>query len=286
MNKTEIPWTDRTWNVSTGCTKKSEGCRNCYAKTLHDMRHKAYKEGKRVPEQYAVPFEKVMLHYDRLKLPNWKTPQKVFVNSMSDLFHHDISFVFISRVMESIKANDKHVFQVLTKRAEQMRKYFKIPPEEDIIKNLWLGVTAENQETADERIPILLDTPAAIRWVSIEPMLEEIDLRSLITFSNGRLTVRCDSLTGQIWHQSSLFGEDYDHDYKTEPEDKKIDWVVVGCESGKNRRPCKIEWIENIVEQCKSAGVPVFVKQIEIGGRVIKDVKQFPQHLQIQEFPR
>jgi protein gp37 len=283
MSKTKIAWTDRVWNPVTGCTKISEGCKNCYAKTVHDMRHKAYKQGKRVPEQYAVPFENPMIHSDRLMLPNWKTPQKVFVNSMSDLFHEDVPDQFILQIIRQIRDMnllDDHVFQVLTKRPERMHEllprirytngiFFLVASQEDVpmdypmygwkwndapLESLWLGVTAENQKAADERIPLLLDTPAAIRWVSVEPMLEEVEL------------------TFQIW------GEGYSAN--------RLDWVVVGCESGKNRRPCKLEWIESIVEQCKDANVAVFVKQIELNGKVFKAVKKFPQHLQIQEFPK
>lgn len=265
MSKTKISWTDRVWNPVTGCTKISTGCANCYAKTVHDIRHKAYLEGKKVPMQYAVPFENLMMHYYRLKLPKWKTTQRVFVNSMSDLFHEDVPELFIGQVFDKIAQSNDHVFQVLTKRPARMRRFLKFihhyTKSENIYTNTWLGVTAENQKTADERIPILLDTPAAIRWVSIEPMLEHISLKGF------------DGKTYRPWLDAVAY-------------DCLIDWVVVGCESGANRRPCKLEWIESIVEQCKDANVPVFVKQIEIGGKVVKDVEKFPQHLQIQEFPK
>lgn len=305
MGKTGISWTDRVWNPVTGCNKISAGCKNCYAKTVHDMRHEAYKAGKRVPEQYAVPFEKVMLHYNRLKLPNWKKPQRVFVNSMSDLFHEDVPDGFISEVFGLIAVN-KNIFQILTKRADRMSlllnnnefrfksclnaacrtwELYESIKTRYPFNNLWLGVTAENQAAADQRIPILLDTPAVVRWVSIEPMLEGINIEKYI----GNFTLRCDCGFHKSEDELCYYGGPY---YVCPKCDAKCDllpalnWVVVGCESGKNRRPCKIEWIESIVQQCKGAGVSVFVKQIEIGGKVVKDINQFPQHLQIQEFPR
>ena len=124
------------------------------------------------------------------------------------------------------------------------------------VKNIWLGVSIENQQTADERIPLLLQTPAAVRWLSIEPLLDTINLDPVQMMDNrnrGRAV---------------------------------IDWVVVGCESGAKKRECKIEWIESIVEQCKQADIPVFVKQIQINSNVVKDIQQFPLHLRVREYPR
>lgn len=274
---TKIAWTDKVWNIVTGCTKISTGCANCYAKTVHDMRHHALLKGANLPFQYTEPFEKIMLHPERItKLEGTHyqhSIRKIFVNSMSDLFHVDVPFDFIRRLYRTMLRPQRYAFQILTKRPLIMKAFYDwMKMELEVIEQfsmeshkwryyqerIWLGVSAENQETADTRIPILLDTPAAIRWVSIEPMLEEMDIQVYLGNYHS-----CDGYVP-----------------------KQLDWVVVGCESGKNRRPCKIEWIESIVDQCKDAGVPVFVNQIEIGGKVVKDVKKFPEHLRIQEFPR
>jgi protein gp37 len=123
-----IEWTDATWNPVVGCTKVSPGCKNCYAKTLHDLRHKAHGEGKKVPAQYAHPFEVVQLMPDRLTDPlSWRKPRKVFVNSVSDLFHKDVPDEFLDWVFAVMALAPRHTFQVLTKRADRMREYMTNP---------------------------------------------------------------------------------------------------------------------------------------------------------------
>lgn len=161
---TKIQWAQETWNPVTGCTKISEGCLNCYAERM----------AKRFWDR---PFSKVMCHEDRLDQPShWRNPRRIFVCSMSDLFHPDVPEDFIFAVFNKMMLTGWHTYIVLTKRPERMAKfcnsrYFKPP-----IPNIWLGVTAENQARADERIPILLETPAAVHFVSVEPMFEPIDL--------------------------------------------------------------------------------------------------------------
>lgn len=261
MSKTKIEWTDHTWNVVIGCAKVSAGCKNCYAEKmsirLSGMDNKCspdYVEILRYAD-YGKPLGfsgNVKLLPERLFQPTkWKKPSMVFVNSMSDLFHEDIPFEFIDEVFRTVAVCPQHTFQILTKRPGQMKKYFEWSEYAkgiEQIDNVWLGVSTENQETADERIPLLLQTPAAVKWISAEPLLSKIDLELL-----GR------------------------HEY--------IDWVVVGCESGAKKRECKIEWVENIVNQCKQAKVPVFVKQLSIDNKVVKDISKFPKHLQIREYP-
>jgi protein gp37 len=269
LSKTKISWTDYTWNPVVGCQKVSEGCRWCYAKTLHDQRHKAYLEGKKLPKQYAKPFEEIQLIESRLDYPLYlKKPSMIFVNSMSDLFHEKVPFEFIDKVFNAIAESPGDIFQILTKRPERALKYFNTLEYsfEDTLcyKNTWLGVSVEDQKTADERIPNLLKIPAAVRWLSVEPMLGKIDIRQIDV-------------------------SDEDGEYLLFPlfpiAGGGIDWVVVGCESGAKRRPCKQEWIESIVNQCKQANVPVFVKQMEINGKVCKDINLFPKHLQVREYP-
>jgi len=313
MSKSKISWCTWTWSPVTGCTKLSAGCRECWAKTLWDMRHKAYMEGKQVPKQYAVPFETVTLHHDRLRLPNWQAPQKVFVNSMSDLFHEDVPDEFILQIINSMRAKmfAGDIFQVLTKRPERMRNFLpRVRWNNDVPGNLrladieedrsgyplcgcrwhqkpmphiWWGTTCENQPMADLRVPKILQTPASVRWISAEPLLGPIDFRKDI---GGTLWIG-----GQRGHDGRHHGIGtpecprhlhHHHDIRCNPG---LDWIVVGCESGKNRRPCKIEWIEDIVAQCKQSCVPVFVKQMEVNGKVTSDINKFPAHLRIREFP-
>jgi protein gp37 len=196
MGKTSIEWATDVWNPVTGCTKLSKGCKNCYAKSRHDMRHKAYQEGKGVPEQYSTSFETVRLHPNRLEIPlHWRQPRRIFVNSMSDLFHPDVPDEFIWRVFRAMTfGNRRHTYMVLTKRPARMkewfdgyqekfwhyhapgepqRKYVSVPWPDPCI---WLGVSVEDQKAADERIPLLLQVPAAVRFVSCEPLLGPVDL--------------------------------------------------------------------------------------------------------------
>jgi protein gp37 len=162
---TKIEWTKKTWNPITGCTKISPGCANCYAEKMA-LRLQAMKNPK-----YRNGFE-VTIHTDRLEEPlKWKKPCSVFVCSMGDLFHHDVSDEMRFKVLKTIVNTPQHTYQILTKRigvAHSIFTHCRVP------NNLWLGVTAENQAMADKRIPVLLEIPAKVRFVSIEPMLEEI----------------------------------------------------------------------------------------------------------------
>jgi protein gp37 len=264
----QIEWTDRTWNPVVGCTKVSAGCKHCYAKTLHDQRHKAHNDGKAVPAQYAQPFETVQLMPDRLRDPlSWRKPQRVFVNSVSDLFHEDVPDEFLDRVFAVMALSPSHTFQVLTKRAERMRAYLgdmrpgskrviairqaTAPflslagyPTEAItfpLPNVWLGVSVEDQRAADERIPALLSTPAAVRFLSCEPLLGPVNLDNALLPSLGELR----GLLRPEW--------------KAAP---KVDWVIVGGESGAGARPMELEWARSLVRQCQAAGLSVFVKQL------------------------
>jgi protein gp37 len=280
MGQTGIEWTDKTWNPVVGCRRISEGCRHCYAKTLHDQRHKAFKEGKKVPAQYAKPFEQVQLMPDRLRDPlSWRKPCRVFVNSVSDLFHEDVNFEFIDRVFTTMALAKQHTFQVLTKRPERMREYFagyrKSPvmpslgvtfkdlPPDDICReggtliaplpNVWLGVSVENQAAADERIPHLLATPAAVRFLSCEPLLGPVDLEEI------RIPLAGES----FMTRSALHGTDGLNKGKETPgRDKRIDWCIVGGESGPGSRPMHVEWARSLVRQCEAASVACFVKQL------------------------
>lgn len=236
MGNTKIEWAEKSWNPITGCTKVSEGCRNCYAERLT----------KRFwPE---INFNEVKLHPDRLGQPlHWKKPSRIFVCSMSDLFHEDIDDGFLCRVFDTMLAAENHTFLLLTKRPERMRGFVKRCAHGKI-KNIWYGVTAENQRMADERIPILLQIPAAVRFISIEPMLGPVDLLK-----------SCDVVIGDNYDIPAVEGIG-----------KYLDWVICGTESGPNRRPAKTEWIRELKNQCANAGMPFFLKQMDINGRLVK----------------
>lgn len=256
----------KTWNPVTGCTKISPGCQNCYAERV----------SKRLRGRCGYDAEnpfKVTLHPNRLEDPLWwRKPSKIFVCSMGDLFHEDVPWEFIDQVFWTINQCKKHIFLILTKRPERML-YYMTPNPENIdeddtpfwpLPNVWLGVTAENQEMADKRIPILLQIPAAVRFVSVEPMLGPVDLTA----------VRLPDHLQPDWAYGMPYGITFDalqpnesHIYDSE---NHLDWVICGSESGPNHRKTKIEWIRGLREQCISANVPFFLKQMEINGRMAK----------------
>ena len=262
-----IEWTDATWNPVTGCTKVSAGCDHCYAETFY--------------ERFNGPgsFATVTCHPDRLTIPlRWRKPRRIFVNSMSDLFHADVPDDFIARVFAVMAASPRHTFQVLTKRHARMRTLlgsddFKlavaehaafgadVPRTTDLgspgwpLRNVWLGVSVEDQRWADIRVPDLLGTPAAVRWISAEPLLGPVDLRFLpfprwsgVTRSDGMVLDAVGKRYGVPgrWMQRGAVG---------------LDWVVVGGESGPGARPMEPDWVRALREQCAEADVPFLFKQ-------------------------
>ncbi len=217
-----IEWTDATWNPVTGCTKVSEGCRNCYM-------------ARTVPRQKLDPW-KVTLHPDRLEVPlHWRRPRKVFVNSLSDLFHEDVPDEFIQAVFTTMSHAKHHTFQILTKRPRRMRNVIDDWKKRGlvlregygaILPNVWLGTSVEDQQTYKERVPYLALTPAAFRFISFEPILSDV----------GDLML------------DGVFGGAYD-------------WAIVGGESGPGARPMHPDWVRSIRDQCQAANVPLFFKQ-------------------------
>lgn len=251
-DKTHIEWTDATWNPVTGCAKISAGCKHCYAE-----RDWARLSANRQTRYFGRAFTDVQCHHDLLDLPlRWKRPRRIFVNSMSDLFHPNVSDQFITDVFRTMARAHQHVFQVLTKRPERMRRLLSGYEFQDAVTdnahecadwpwplaNVWLGVSVEDQATADERIPPLLQTPAAVRWISAEPLLGPVDLerpRPGPDLDQGHGAKIC-----QPWLIQS-----------------GIDWVVVGGESGPNARPMHPEWARSLRDQCAGAGIPFMFKQ-------------------------
>jgi protein gp37 len=219
-----IEWTDATWNPVTGCTKISPGCKNCYAERLaarlHAMGNPRYRNG-----------FKVSLHPDQLTLPlRWKNPRRIFVNSMSDLFHDDVPEDFIRRAFEIMTMAHWHIFQLLTKRS---RRVAELAPRLPWPSNIWQGVSVESARYSS-RVADLVKVPAAVRFLSVEPLLGPIADLPL----NG------------------------------------IDWVIVGGESGSGHRPLQPAWVRSIRRQCEEARVAFFFKQwggvrSKSGGRVL-----------------
>lgn len=218
-----IDWTDHSWNPWIGCTKVSPGCLNCYM----------FRARKRFGDDPALL--QITKPATFLKPFHWKDPAKVFVCSWSDFFHEDAD-EFRPAAWDVIRKNPHLTFQILTKRPERIADNL---PEDWPLDNAWLGVTAENQEQADIRIPILLKIQAVVHFVSVEPMLSPV---SITRFLNSRFT-----LTGN-----------------------QIEWVICGCESGPGARPMETEWVRDLKNQCRNADVPFFLKQMGVDGKLVK----------------
>jgi protein gp37 len=291
---TKIEWTEATWNPITGCSVTSPGCTNCYAMQLagtrlahHPSREGLTREsGGRPKWTGEVRFNEGWLA-DPLR---WKRARLIFVCAHGDLFHESVADAWIDRVFAVMALCPQHTFQVLTKRSARMREYFagRSRPSSDALydllhgslsaaadramqraiddlyplSNVWLGVSIEDQQRADERIPDLLATPAAVRWLSCEPLLGPVDLRN-VSRGNG---ISVDALTG--YHSASLMG------FVGEPvletvarlpilpkQQGRIDWIVAGGESGPNARPMHPDWARSLRDQCAAAAVPFFFKQ-------------------------
>lgn len=294
-DKTGIEWTDATWNPLRGCSRVSEGCRHCYAEGVARRFSGA-----------GLPYEgliakggqwngAIKLVPEMLDQPlRWTKPRRIFVNSMSDLFHENVPEDFIDQVFAVMAMAERHTFQVLTKRPERMRDYCQrlqaraseiaqravflwggVDPDglydwvqdrvaRGPLPNVWLGVSAEDQLTYDDRVGVLEQTPAAVRWVSLEPMLAAVNANlamcmnghgwvTPVVVNNGKdygcphcmtVVTRCGSRGPGAFLKS-----------------RGIDWIVVGGESGKGARPLHPAWVRALRDQCKAAGVPFLFKQ-------------------------
>lgn len=287
---TKIEWTEKTWNPTTGCDRVSPGCDHCYAMTLAP-RLKAMGSAKYQRDgdpKTSAPGFGITEHPDVLgEPPRWRKAARVFVNSMSDLFHDGVSDEFIARVFAVMAATPQHTYQILTKRHGRMRSFLRdicrcgsghapsihlrsamdwastprsptyVPGLEPSLyhritwplPNVWLGVSAENQKWANIRIPALLETPAAVRFVSAEPLLGSLNLAS---------------------------------------EWSDLDWVIVGGESGGGHRTMALEWAVNLVNDCRALGIAPFVKQLGSahGPRKGSEINTWPAELQVREYPK
>lgn len=263
-DKSRVEWTEATWNPMSGCSKVSEGCRNCYAESMA-----ARFGGAGQPYEGLIHYPEPTRHAagqwngqvrvseDAMRTPQrWTRPRRIFVNSMSDLFHEAVSFEDVAKVFGVMAACPQHTFQILTKRPARMQAFFAwlkakgdaphpidktrigermvaLMAQFDLVNiehrfgpwplpNVWLGVSVEHQAAADERIPLLQEVPAALRWVSVEPLLGPINLA---------------------------------------PYTGTLDWVVAGGESGPHARPMHPEWVSGLRDQCRAAAVPFLMKQ-------------------------
>lgn len=271
---TKIAWASEVWNVVTGCTPVSPGCKNCYAAKM----------AKRLRGRHGYPADepfRVTFRPDRLDQPKcWRKPHRIFVVSMGDMWHKDVTPAQRRQIVLAAMAAPQHTYLFLTKRIVTAMN------EIDFLafSNFWLGTSVENQAAADERVWYLMQCKAAVRYISYEPALGPVnwnfcqpeDVR-LPDEDSAVGTIPCP--TGKHWQYIS-------------EQTMCIDWLICGAESIGSRpgRECQLSWIESAVEQAKAAGIPCFVKQIHlrVGGklRLVKDVSKFPKHLQIQEYPR
>lgn len=257
MSKSKIEWTDEVWNPIAGCTKVSAGCKNCYAEKMA-KRCVAMGQAKYVGTVDATGHWTGQINFDEAALVaplRWKRPRMVFVNSMSDLFHESVPDVFVDRVFAVMALCPQHTFQVLTKRPERMAAYMSelavgprvleriewtgaaMVEDGDLfhvdlwpLPNVWLGTSVENQAEADKRIPWLLQCPAAVRFLSCEPLLGPVDIAVPWAGEETLPTVQ-------------------------------VDWVICGGESKAGARPMHPDWARGLRDQCQAAGVPFFFKQ-------------------------
>jgi protein gp37 len=313
---------DEPWNVWYGCTPVGEGCRNCWAKALHNQRRVAGLKAYSCPAVYADAFQYVRVFPERLEIPlHWKKPRIVAVNFAGDPYHEAVSDEMLDKVKAVEALCRQHTFIELTKRWERRAAYYErftdnathlsrfgcwasdmahtvcdlgwraydYDCDEDeagtdhvyeelrdafnddgSLPNVWQGVSVSTQAELDAAWPYLRDTPAAVRVLSLEPLLErmEIDKNALYGWAQGAPFQ--DSL-GTMRHHC-IAGP-------------RIDWVIVGCETGPNRRQCPIEHIESVVAQCKAAGVSVWVKAADLNGRVSHDMAEWPESIRVRELP-
>lgn len=313
-DKSNIEWTDASWNPITGCSRKSKGCENCYAERMAGttlVNNADYKGTVKQTTDGPRWTGHINFIEDRLMQPLlWKRPRRIFVNSMSDLFHENVPFEFIDKVFAVMMLAHWHVFQILTKRADIMYDYlcnrvrndhFNIETEamnyaryydDKLVKfplpNVLIGVSVENQETSNDRIRYLNHAPAAIKFISYEPALDYVNFIGDV-LNGGHILgpimePRIERIDTEIGFEESL------------EFISPIDWIIVGGESGVNARPFDINWARHIIAQCRKAGVACFVKQFGsnpvIDGKPLSvnygkngNMALWPEDLRVREYP-
>lgn len=274
MGKSNIQWTDFTWNIARGCTKVDEDCKYCYMyrESLNGTRYEP-KQVIKTKTVFDLP----------LKL---KEPSKIFTSSLTDFFHEDCDS-FRDQAWDIMRRCPQHTFQILTKRPERIKN--KLPDDwGNGWNNVWLGTSIGTHDAACIRVPLLLRVPSKIRFLSCEPLTHSINLGNLdAELAGDPEYIQINCLNG---NHNDMGRPWYDV--------PNIDWIIIGGESGNENgkyryRECKIEWIESIIEQCKSAGVPVFVKQLgtylskqlKLKDRHGGNIDEWPEYLRVREFP-
>lgn len=300
-DRSKIEWTDATWNPIVGCSVVSPGCTNCYAMQLAGTRlkHHPTRAGLTTPSK-AGPVWNGQVRFNEAELLKplaWRRPRLVFVCAHGDLFHEAVPDAWIDRVFAVMALCPQHTFQVLTKRAGRMREYMAaasgriadavialrrargdhgpVVPLPHIrpgaqwwpLPNVWLGVSAEDQARADERIPLLLDTPAAVRFVSAEPLLGPVDLTRICLVpkkpGSDRSGIHLDALRGRYCESGQPYIGDWDVDkpYPDHLPALRLDQVIAGGESGPRARPMHPAWVRSLRDQCAATGTAFFFKQ-------------------------
>lgn len=301
-----ISWTDETWNPVRGCSRISTGCESCYAESVaarfsgKDPKGKAlaYYGLARMSDNGPRWTGNVVMVPEHLEDPmRWKRGRKIFVNSMSDLFHEKLTNDQIATVFRVMLNAPHHTYQILTKRAKRMHDWvlwFAAERGEPLPEHIWLGVSAEDQKNADERIPWLLKTNAAVRFVSAEPLIGPVDLSAWLGYSAS-----WDRNIGPCRHGRDPWTR-CEADECEPPECRGVSWVIVGGESGRDARPFDVEWARSIVRQCRAAGAAPFCKQLgakpfdSTGAWKARDVlplhgphiAEWGEDFKVREFPR
>lgn len=312
---TGIQWTDETWNPTTGCDRVSPGCDHCYALTmagrLKVMGQQRYQRDGNPAT--SGPGFKLTLHPADLGMPmRWRKPRRVFVNSMSDLFHDDVPDGFLASVWAAMAMTPRHTYQILTKRHGRMRALLSSDGFLELVEqhiyerstspcdshatdvwplpNVWGGVSVEDQKRAELRVPALVETPLAVRFLSCEPLIGPVDLDRYLTVAAPGDNLWCPSARRYIDVIDSVECTCT----RTHVLGQRLDWVIVGGESGPGARVCDPEWIRSLVRQCQAARVPVFVKQLGSvwarwhgsGTGKGDDPAFWPADLRVREFPQ
>jgi protein gp37 len=292
---TTIAWTDETINPIVGCSRISAGCEKCYAETAaKTARLQQFPQYQKVAKwNGTVEFVESQL----IKPYEWKKSKKIFICSMADIFHENVPFNWVEEIFYMIENCPQHTFQILTKRPERMIEFFdwyiarnsdhSVELQWTMPDNIWLGVSCENQAMADKRIPLLMEIPAKVRFLSCEPLLEPINLSKFLPIEWSEIA--------EDWIESWPGIGSYSRDAYP-------DWIIVGGESGAGSRPCHIDWIRDIASQCQSAKVPVFIKQLgsnaiatrsdntgnyklKLKDRKGSDILEWFDDLRLQQFP-
>lgn len=299
MTATKIHWTDHSLNPGIyGCSPAHTGCRNCYAakmaRRLAGMGQKQYegltttemvREDDRTMREVVRWTGEVRVDFtqtDRAfaKLPKRK-PSRVFCTSMGDLFGPKVPYLMAEGVLRRFEARPHLTGQILTKHPGRMATFAE--GRSQWPSNVMAGCSISDQATADKLIPDLLRVPAAVRFLSVEPMVGPVDLKSAL---RGLISCDCRRMIDPSMSGCPWCGTTWRFGTERLEKMRDIDWVIVGCESGPNRRPMQLEWARSVVQQCEDAGTACFVKQIHLDGRLSSDPEEWPEDLRVREFPR